>query len=274
MAHHLPYAGTIARQGDPDRFFLSVMYPENVHMPVWSLLAFQHEIAKTREVVTEPTLGLIRLQWWRDALDNIYAGQAMPPHEILQPLAQTIQKYKLPQAAFEQLLQAREFDLEGKAPADLPSLARYARDTSAPLTRLVLGVTDPDVEADGAAAISQAYALAGLMRALPFHVRDGRCYIPETLLHEYGLKNGADMFVPGNKDSSRAIVQSLHDQALECMSAGGRKAVWLAGTSSMTQQFLAHIRRKSFDITDSRYAMVPPFFHVRTYIDVLLKRAG
>lgn len=273
MADHLPYTGTIVRRGDPDRFFLSVMYPKNTHVPVWSLLAFQHEIAKTREVVTEPTLGLIRLQWWRDALDHIYAGHPVPPHEILQPLADVIQKYKLPQAEFEQLLQAREFDLEGKMPADLPSLARYARDTSAPLIQLLLRVTDPGIGGEGAATVAQAYALAGLMRALPFHARDGRCYIPEALLHEYGLKEGADLFAPENKNSSRAILHVLHDQALECLNAADGKAIWLLGMSSMARQFLSHMRRKSFDVTDDRYAMVPPFFHLRTYIDVILKSA-
>lgn len=274
MADHLPYTGTIVRQGDPDRFFLSVMYPKNTHVPVWSLLAFQHEIAKTREVVTEPTLGLIRLQWWRDALDHIYAGHPVPPHEILQPLAEAIQKYKLPQAGFEQLLQAREFDLEEKMPVDLPSLARYARDTSAPLIRLVLRVSDPDIGGDGVVdAVAQAYALAGLMRALPFHARGGRCYIPETLLHEYGLKDGAGMFAPENRDSARAILQTLHNQALECLREGSGKSIWLAGLSSMTRQYLSHMRRKSFDMTKDRYAMVPPFFHLRTYIDVILKTA-
>ena len=32
-----------------------------------------------------------------------------------------------------------------------------------------------------------AWALVGLMRAVPFHARAGRTYLPETLLHEAGI---------------------------------------------------------------------------------------
>ena len=71
MAEKLPYTGTLAQQHDPDRFFLTLLQPAPVRPALWALLAFNYEVAKTREVVSDPTLGFMRLQWWREALEKI-----------------------------------------------------------------------------------------------------------------------------------------------------------------------------------------------------------
>src|SRR5947208_3175404 len=70
------------RRYDRDRFLLGLTVPAKRRAALWALFAFNHEIAKTREVVSEPTLGLIRLQWWRDALDQLYQGNILQ-HEVL-----------------------------------------------------------------------------------------------------------------------------------------------------------------------------------------------
>src|SRR3546814_19441352 len=56
---------------------------------LFALYAFNHEVAKTAEVVSEPMIGRIRLQWWRECLDGIYDGAARQ-HEVVQPLAEPI----------------------------------------------------------------------------------------------------------------------------------------------------------------------------------------
>ena len=49
----------LVQRHDPDRYLLSLFAPARHRAALWALYAFNHEIAKTREVVTETTMGLI-----------------------------------------------------------------------------------------------------------------------------------------------------------------------------------------------------------------------
>jgi phytoene synthase len=40
-----------------------------------ALILFTHEVARARQAVSEPMLAAIRLQWWREALDEIFSGK-------------------------------------------------------------------------------------------------------------------------------------------------------------------------------------------------------
>src|SRR3546814_9275649 len=75
------------------------------------LYAFNYEVAKTAEVVSEPMIGQIRLQWWRESLAGIYEGRARQ-HEVVQPLARAVTARALPRALLETIIDAREFDLD------------------------------------------------------------------------------------------------------------------------------------------------------------------
>ncbi|MCF8496334.1 MAG: squalene/phytoene synthase family protein [Alphaproteobacteria bacterium] len=179
--------GALVRAHDPDRFLLSLFAPPESRPDLWALFAFNHEIGKTREVVNETRLGLIRLQWWREAVGALYEGGAVPAHEILQALDRTIRARGLPREAFESLIYAREFDLEDVLPSTLEGTLRYAEMTSAPLMSLAVRATGVDPEGEPVREVAVNYALAGLLRAVPFHARQRRCFLPENLLRREGV---------------------------------------------------------------------------------------
>lgn len=167
----------MARDYDRDRFLLSLSAPPAARAAVWPLLAFNYEIARTREVVTEPMVGLIRLQWWRDAIAGLYAG-TVAPHEIVVALAAPIHDYDLPQKFFQDLIDAREADLQGEPFRTLMELEMYADKTSTPLTQLILKVLGQEEDDKTVRALSMGYALTGLLRAQPFHETQGRKLLP------------------------------------------------------------------------------------------------
>src|ERR1700722_5755639 len=134
----LSYCGEMVRKHDPDRFLLSLFFPEERREALWALYAFNHEIARTRELVTETRLGLVRLQWWRGALAATYENRPPPKHQVVDPLCEAIKAYRLPHETLEALIFAREFDLEDRAPAALDGLVHYADFTSTPLLNLAL----------------------------------------------------------------------------------------------------------------------------------------
>ena len=211
MAENLPYTGTLIRQHDPDRFFMTLLEPASVRPALWALLAFHYEVAKTREVVSEPTLGYMRLQWWRDALEKLYAGNPPPAHEVLEPLAAVIQKYSLPFDLFDELISAREFDLDGTVPENLEVLQRYTTSTVAPLTKLILKVCGDS--AAGVEQISCAYGLTGVMRAIPFMAQQGRSLVPVD------MASSDDLF----RDQVRCheVLLQIHEAAAQSLVDAG-----------------------------------------------------
>ena len=80
--------------------------------PYLALYAFNRELAKIAEMVSEPTLGLIRLQWWREAEHGNSLTSSRRCHEVVLAFADTIRTIGLPRELVESLIDAREADLE------------------------------------------------------------------------------------------------------------------------------------------------------------------
>jgi phytoene synthase len=183
----LSYCGAEVHRHDPDRFLTALYAPPSARESLLTLYAFNLEIAKIREQVSEPMLGEIRLQWWREAIEEAYAGGAVCRHAVAEPLAAVIRDRGLTRAHFDRLIDARAFDLGDAPPRTVDSLTEYAEATSASLVWLAL-------EALGAAAIEAgrhvgiAWALVGLLRAMPHHLRQGRVYLPDDMTAEFAVE--------------------------------------------------------------------------------------
>ncbi|HRQ61674.1 MAG TPA: squalene/phytoene synthase family protein, partial [Alphaproteobacteria bacterium] len=146
---------------------------------------------------------------------NIYADGKVPEHEVLQPLAQAITGRRLTQEHFDKLIYAREFDLEDVMPTTVEGLINYADFTSTPLMNLALEVMGENPAQYAVQPVAVNYALAGILRAVPFFAAQRRCLLPENLMVKYGVKklyelkpqgdlpavirDVAEQFVPGLK---------------------------------------------------------------------------
>ena len=82
----LPACAELVRRDDPDRYFCDLMAPPTCRERLLALHAFELELARIPDRVSEPMLGAIRLQWWRESLDGIAAGTPRR-HEVVLPLA-------------------------------------------------------------------------------------------------------------------------------------------------------------------------------------------
>ncbi len=178
------------RRHDPDRYLCTLFAPAARREALFALYAFNDEIARTREQVSEPMLGMIRLQWWREAVAAIYDGKP-PKHDVAEALAAVVAAGGLEHAEIDRLIDSRERDLDDEPPADLAALEDYAEATAATLVRLAVGVLGGGAGAREAARhVGIAWALTGLLRAVPFHASAGRLYLPADLLAAAGITRG------------------------------------------------------------------------------------
>jgi phytoene synthase len=271
----------LVRQHDRDRFLTALFAPAERREDLLALYAFNYEIAKTREVVSEPVLGQIRLQWWRETIDAIYAGGPVRPHEVATPLAAAIRRHELSRAHFNALIAAREFDLAGEAPQSPAALESYAEGSSARLVWLALETLGER----GASAVSAgravgvAYALAGLLRALPFHARMKRLYLPRDLSHAAGLRVDADVFELRSSPALHRVVAQVAASAAGHLasaraqsSAVPRAALPALLPAVLAAADLARLGRAGYDPFDRRLARRDPWRSWRLTLAALARR--
>jgi len=187
---HAPLIAETVRAEDYDRFLTAQFAPPDRRGDLLALYAFNIEIAKTRETVSEPIIGQMRLQWWRDRITAIYEGQGAPKgNPVAESLARVITTHDLTQAHFDALIDARARDMEDLGPANLDALESYAEGVSGRLVHLALEILADRSEAAIAAGrhAGIAWTLTGLLRSVPFHARAGRSYLPQDLMMQAGL---------------------------------------------------------------------------------------
>lgn len=189
MSADFDYASNLVYEADRDRY-LTALFADGDHRPgLLALYAFNAEIARVRETVSAPLPGEVRLQWWRDFLEGTEHGSAAA-NPVAAALAQTIEKYRLPVAPLTAMTEARIFDLYEDPMPTLNDLEGYAGETSSALIQLACQILNDGWDA-GTGTISGhagvAYALAGLMRALPWHASRRQMYLPKDLLERHGV---------------------------------------------------------------------------------------
>ncbi len=169
---------------DPDRYLISLFAPKKRREALWILFLFNHEIAKTRFVVTETQLGLIRLQWWREEIAKLYKGGSAHGNPVLKGLEVIIRDYGLPEALFNNMIFAREFDLEDVAPQGIEGLINYADLTTTPLNKLALQIAGDDPSEEKIQKISVRFALTKIFKLIPAHQENRFTIIPKNLYAE------------------------------------------------------------------------------------------
>ncbi|HEX3485186.1 MAG TPA: phytoene/squalene synthase family protein [Micropepsaceae bacterium] len=177
----------LIRNTDRDRYLASLFAPAHLRGHLFALYAFNYEIAKTADNVSQPVMGQIRLQWWREAVDELYSGRVRN-HEVAQAFAEAVRAHDLPRGLLDQLIDARENDLDEAPFEDWHSLKAYADATSGHVMRLAARILGAGARLDHAAhEAGIAYALLGLLRAFPFHASRRRLMLPVEALRKAAL---------------------------------------------------------------------------------------
>jgi 15-cis-phytoene synthase len=175
--------GETLRRHDPDRFLTVLFAPAEHRETLITLYAFNHELARARDVASQALLALIRLQWWREVVE----GDARA-HEVATPLLAMIADGRLDRPALLALIDAREAEVDG----DLPTLDAWRGWLLAGAGGLAvaagqaLGVGDPAL-LDGLRLRGAAYGVGGLLRSRLVLSAQGRAPWPGDLLAEHDL---------------------------------------------------------------------------------------
>lgn len=196
------------RDADPDRYLDTLYAPEEKRAALFSLYAFNAEIAGIRDRIREALPGEVRLQWWREVIDGERPADG---HPVAEALLETIAQHLLPRDAFANYLEARLFDLFDDPMPSRGDLEGYCGETASALIQLAALVLDPA----GAARLADlsghagcAQAITGLLRLLPLHRARGQCFVPRDILAAAGTT--PEEFLGSAGDASgRAVAATI-----------------------------------------------------------------
>jgi phytoene synthase len=188
---------TLVRRHDPDRFLTALFAPPDRRDALLALYAFNHELARAREVASEPPLALIRLQWWREVVE----GEAKR-HEVATPLSEAIAAGLLTPDRLLPIVEARETEVHGdfETMADWRAWMLAGAGGLAVAAAAALGAPDPEVFR----LFGAAYGVAGLSRSAGVMAAQGACMLPRDLLAEHGLSPEAFIDDPGSEPARAA----------------------------------------------------------------------
>lgn len=180
------------RTQDYERY-VCCLFESQKHQPsLFALLAFNQELAKTAEAVTEEATGMIRLKWWQEAIEGIIEGKQPRSHPVVKALA-ALPVERL--SALYPLIEARLADITyRKGFPDKAVFELYLEQTAGYLHVQLASVLDEQAAAASAGAILKAgrlYGLIGVLRAMPYHLERGIVRFPHDVLKRFGISPAA-----------------------------------------------------------------------------------
>jgi phytoene synthase len=193
----------LVERADPLRFRAAMASPVPARQILFPLYAFNVEVARAPWVTQEAMIAEMRLQWWRDTLEEIAEGRTARRHEVVDALAGVLDEEGA--HCLDGLIAARRWDVYKDGFEDQTHFDDYINATSGHLmwtAARLLGDADEAIVRDFAFGVG----VGNIFQAYPALDAQGR----KPLI-----------------DGSSAGITGLADRALDRMSAAakGRKKV-------------------------------------------------
>jgi phytoene synthase len=162
----LTACAALVQRADADRFRAAMAAPVAVRPVLFALYAFNVEVARAPWVTQEAMIAEMRLQWWRDALEEIAKGGIVRRHEVVTPLAHALDAVGA--RALDCLVAARRWDIYRDPFEDTDHFSAYLADTSGALMWAAARALGAEPAAEmPVRAFGAATGLARFLQAVP-----------------------------------------------------------------------------------------------------------
>jgi squalene synthase HpnD len=191
---------------------------------MFAIYAFCREVDDIADGDVPPAAKRAGLAAWRAEVEALYAGRPTRPTSLA--LAEPVERFDLPRAEFDAMIDGMEMDAEAMRAPPMAKLERYCRCVAGAVGVLsvrVFGARSPDRDA-GAVALGDALQLTNILRDLAEDASFGRLYLPRELLGRHGITSDDPAHVL-REPALPAICRELAARAASRFDAADR---WLA----------------------------------------------
>jgi phytoene synthase len=203
------FCAELVRTHDFARYAATLFVPAALRRGLLALYAFNVEISRIRDQVSQPMPGEIRLKWWSDMLAGAGHG-GIEGSPVAAELLLAIRNWDLPVERLSRLVEEHQFDLYNDPMPTLSALEGYLNETTVALFALAAQMAGGrSAETDHLARhAGLAQGLAQVMAALPFDSARRRLFVPMQLLESHG---GAieELFAGRQSPQLRAALNEL-----------------------------------------------------------------
>ena len=207
------FCADLVRTHDFARYAATLFLPADKRRALLSIYAFNVEVSRVRDQVSQPLPGEMRLQWWTDVLAGAAHG-GVEGNPVAAELLQTINDFRLPVEPLSRLIEEHQFDLYNDPMPSMAALEGYINDTSSALFAFgARVVAPPSEEIDHLARhAGLAQGMAAVIAALPFDAARRQLFVPLQLLESHG--SGAEqVFSSKQVPQVRAAIDQLVGEA-------------------------------------------------------------
>ncbi|WP_315774953.1 MULTISPECIES: phytoene/squalene synthase family protein [unclassified Bradyrhizobium] len=207
------FCASLVREHDFDRYASTLFMAPELRRALLSLYAFNVEVSRIRDLVSQPLPGEVRLQWWHDTLTGHEHGGA-EGNPVAAELLLTVQRFALPVERLTRLIDEHQFDLYNDPMPTMAALDGYLGDTRGALFALAAQIIAPPfAEADHLAHHAGiAQGLLQVIASLPRDAAHRQLYVPLDLLARHGVSQ-EEMFAGKASSAIQDVIMDLRGQA-------------------------------------------------------------
>jgi len=214
----LAYTRWLATHHYENFHVVSLLLPKRLHQDFYNVYSFCRWADDLGDEIGDPAESLRLLAWWREELNNMYAGRVH--HPVFVALEGTAQKYNLPPKLFTDLISAFEQDQTVTRYRNWDEVFDYCRCSANPVGRLVLRLCGySDDERDRLSdATCTALQLANFWQDVTVDWEKDRVYLPLHLFEKHGYTVedlAARRFTPAFQNVMRDAVDMARKLFLE-----------------------------------------------------------
>ncbi|MDB5616432.1 phytoene/squalene synthase family protein [Tardiphaga sp.] len=215
------FCARLARQYDFERYAATLFVPTDRRRALLALYAFNAEVSRVRELVSQPLPGEIRLQWWTDMLAGAGHGD-VESNPVAAELLLAIRTHELPVDRLTKLIDAHVFDLYNDPMPDLAVLESHINDTVSTLFALsarILGHASDAIE-QAADHGGLAQGVVRLIATLPYDSARRQMFLPQDRLIQHGGSAEevyAGKLTPPIRDTLEQLISGAQEQLATAM---------------------------------------------------------
>ncbi|KYG99461.1 phytoene/squalene synthase family protein [Bradyrhizobium sp. DOA1] len=207
------FCADLVRSHDFPRYVATLFVPAAERRALLALYAFNVEIVRVRDQVSQPLPGEIRLQWWTDMLSGQIHGSA-EGNPVAAELLRAIRDYDLPVEPLSLLADEHQFDLYNDPMPTMAALEGYLAATSSALFGLAAQVlaSPTDAVEHLARHAGLAQGIVHVIANLPRDAAHGQLFVPQQVLANHNC-NMEDVFAGKETPALRSALEQLAGEA-------------------------------------------------------------
>jgi len=207
------FCAELVRAHDFVRYASTLFVPAAQRRALLAVYAFNVEISRVREQVSQPLPGEVRLQWWTDMLAGMEHG-GVEGNPVAAELLLAVRSWRLPVERLSRLIDEHQFDLYNDPMPTMAALEGYINETSSALFSLGAGIAgqQSDEIEHLARHAGLAQGMAQVMAALPLDASRRQLFVPLQLLESHG-SGMEEVFAGKQTPKLRAALDQLISEA-------------------------------------------------------------